>query len=275
MKERQDTAPSATDIPRILGGQAEKTSDAPVSPLPDERLDEVNDRLSLLQKKKGMTFGTDALLLAAFVHARPESRGLELGAGSGIVSLLCAARGKFAHIECVEIQHEYADLCRRNVRLNGLGDIIEVTEADLRCEKDYAPKEVDAVFANPPYMTCDSGFAASDPGRHAARHEVWGGLADFCRAAAHKVRYGGAFFTVWRPDRMTDLLCHLRAAGLEPKRMVFVFPAEGAAPSLLLTEARRGGAPGGLVTRPFYMADKSGNTTPEMTAILTGGRMPL
>ena len=30
----------------------------------DERLDEVNDKLSLIQKKKGMTFGTDALLLS-------------------------------------------------------------------------------------------------------------------------------------------------------------------------------------------------------------------
>ena len=35
--------------------------------VPDERLDKINEDLQLIQKKNGLTFGTDALLLAAFV----------------------------------------------------------------------------------------------------------------------------------------------------------------------------------------------------------------
>ena len=56
---------------------------------PDERLDEVNERLSLISKKNGLTLSTDAYLLAAFT--RPVKRGVavELGTGTGIVSLLC------------------------------------------------------------------------------------------------------------------------------------------------------------------------------------------
>ena len=38
---------------------------------PDERIDEVNEQLRLIQKKNGLTFGTDAYLLAAFI--RPQS----------------------------------------------------------------------------------------------------------------------------------------------------------------------------------------------------------
>ena len=34
--------------------------------LPDERIDTVNERLRLIQKKHGLTYGTDAFLLAAF-----------------------------------------------------------------------------------------------------------------------------------------------------------------------------------------------------------------
>ncbi|MBO7151061.1 MAG: hypothetical protein J6V82_04845, partial [Clostridia bacterium] len=75
----------------------------------DERIDEVNDRLSLIQKKKGMTFGTDALLLSAFIKPAAKGWGIEFGAGSGIASLLCAARNKFARISAVEVQPEYAD----------------------------------------------------------------------------------------------------------------------------------------------------------------------
>ena len=35
--------------------------------LHNERIDLVNDRLSLIQKTDGLTFGTDALLLAGFI----------------------------------------------------------------------------------------------------------------------------------------------------------------------------------------------------------------
>ena len=37
----------------------------------DERLDEVNEKITLIQKKDGLTFGTDAFLLAAFIKANP------------------------------------------------------------------------------------------------------------------------------------------------------------------------------------------------------------
>ena len=63
----------------------------------NERIDEVNDRLRLIQKTDGLTFGTDALLLAAYVKKKGETA-LELGGGSGIISLLLAARGRFSHI---------------------------------------------------------------------------------------------------------------------------------------------------------------------------------
>ena len=49
--------------------------------LPDERLDEVNENLRLIQKTNGLTFGTDAYLLAAFVRPMPSSFAVELGGG--------------------------------------------------------------------------------------------------------------------------------------------------------------------------------------------------
>lgn len=64
--------------------------------LGDERLDVVNENITLIQKKSGLTFGTDALLLAAFVRGSGSGIAADFGAGTGIVSFLTAARGKFA-----------------------------------------------------------------------------------------------------------------------------------------------------------------------------------
>ena len=60
-----------------------------------ERLDAVNERITLIQKKDGLTFGTDAFLLASFIKPRKSGRALELGAGTGIISLLrCGGQGR-------------------------------------------------------------------------------------------------------------------------------------------------------------------------------------
>ena len=58
---------------------------------PDERLDEVNEQIRLIQKKQGLTFGTDAFLLAAFVRSSPRARAVDLGSGTGIIPLLLCA----------------------------------------------------------------------------------------------------------------------------------------------------------------------------------------
>ena len=72
--------------------------------LGDERLDVVNENITLIQKKSGLTFGTDALLLAAFARGSGGGTAADFGAGTGIVSFLTAARGKFAKLYAVEAQ---------------------------------------------------------------------------------------------------------------------------------------------------------------------------
>ena len=68
----------------------------------DERLDYVNEKITLIQKKNGLTFGTDAFLLASFIKSQRYANAAELGCGTGIISLLCAAREKLNKIYAFE-----------------------------------------------------------------------------------------------------------------------------------------------------------------------------
>ena len=94
-----------------------------------ERIDEVNDKLKLIQKPEGLTFGTDALLLAGYVSGK-NPLGLELGAGSGIISFLLLTRGKVSKVTALEVQEEYARLTERNTELNGLSDRMNTLNMD-------------------------------------------------------------------------------------------------------------------------------------------------
>ena len=51
--------------------------------------EKINENLSLFQKKGSLAFGTDAYLLYAYMRSCKE-KACELGAGSGVISLLCA-----------------------------------------------------------------------------------------------------------------------------------------------------------------------------------------
>jgi hypothetical protein len=87
-----------------------------------ERLDEVNESLKLIQKTDGLTFGTDAYLLAAYMYANASGFAAELGGGTGIISLLAASRKRFEKITVAEIQEDYAELIGRNIELNDMSD---------------------------------------------------------------------------------------------------------------------------------------------------------
>ncbi len=210
-----------------------------------ERLYEINDRVRLITRKNGLTFGTDAYLLSAFCRPAREARAADLGCGTGVISLLLAARERFSHIYAIEAQPQFVELARRNAQLNGFSHTVSVLSRDVR---DLTPTDVggelDVVFSNPPYMRADTGYAATHEEKQIARHEVLGDLFDFTRAASRILRFGGTLYTVWRPDRLETLFAALRDAKFAPKRMLFVQDAENKAPSMVLTEARLGGAEG-------------------------------
>lgn len=231
----------------------------------DERLDTVNEALKLIQKKDGLTYGTDAFLLSAYLPPAHGGRAVELGCGTGIVSLLCAARGQYAHIDAVEVQADFAELAARNAELNGLSERVTVRCADLRdLRAADLGGEVDAVLANPPYMRADTGKLNRSDAKAIARHELFGGIGDFCAAAARLLRWGGRFGCVWRPDRLIDLLAAMREHGLEPKRMTAVHGDASAPASMVLLEARRGGAPGLIYTPPLLLYRDPPAVTPRV-----------
>jgi len=222
----------------------------------NERIDEVNEKISLIQKKDGLTFGTDAFLLASFIRPQKRALAIELGTGTGIISLLLAARERFSKIWALEVQEDFATLAARNVLLNRMETRVFVRHADLRdFGVDELGKEVDVVFSNPPYMRTDSGKRNESDGKYIARHEVCGNIGDFCAAASRLLKYGGRFYCVWRPDRLSELMDALHTQKLEPKTMVFVHADVESEPSMVLLSATKGGAPSLRVLPPLMLHD--------------------
>ena len=238
----------------------------------DEKLERVNSNISLIRKKNGLTFGTDAYLLAAYIPEKKRTFAVELGGGTGIISLLLLAEKKCARVTAVEVQPEYCELMERNAAAGGF-DTFKSCLADVRkIPNEALPSEcADVVFSNPPYMKVDSGKRNRDDGKFAARHEVFGDIGELTAAAARCLKSGGSFYAVYRPDRMMDLLAAMRDNRMEPKRLCTVHADRFHKPSLLLVEGRRDGSSGCDYLRPLFLSEPDGSPTEEAKIIYESG----
>ena len=238
--------------------------------------EKINDNLSIHQNEGSLAFGTDAYLLSAYIKKQPKSLAAEFGAGSGVISLLLAARGKLTKITAFEVQENIAALAAKNVEENGFGGKIDIVCTDIREISAEHNGRYDLVFANPPYMRLNSGKISENDADAASRHEVFGTIDDFALAASKLLKHGGSFTVVYTPDRLPALIAAMKNAKLEPKRMTLVYPTASHTPSILLMEAKKGGADGIFCTRPLIIyKDKSdfsdANYTEEMKYIYSNG----
>jgi tRNA1(Val) A37 N6-methylase TrmN6 len=238
-----------------------------------ERIDYVNDSLKLIQKTDGLTFGTDALLLAGYISGKYKNA-LEIGSGTGIISMLLLTREKVRVATAVEVQEEFSELIGRNAELNGLTDRLFPILSDIRDFK--AEGEFDLIYTNPPYMKTDSGKANEMDKKNIARHEVFGDISDFTEAARRLLKFGGTFAAVYRPDRLTDLISAMREARLEPKRITFVHADTGSESSMVLVEGKAGGKSGNILTRPLiiYKDKNHSEYSEDMKYIMENGSFP-
>ena len=236
-----------------------------------QQTDIINGGLTLLQHNEHLKFGTDALLLAAFI--KKAAMGAELGAGNGVISLLCAKRGVLAHVDAWEIQQDAAALCRQNVTANGLEQTVTVMEEDLRSIKSEREGRYQAVFTNPPYMKTDAGKDCASLQKQIARHEVAGDIFDFCRAGAGLLNFGGDFYCVYRPDRIVDLFCAMREAGIEPKILLTVCESKRHSPSMVLVKGKKGGK-AGIFCPPVFFISEGEKKTADYLYVMEKGAFP-
>ena len=234
-----------------------------------ETIDEIlGGRLRIIQKQSGYRFSVDALLLAHFVVLREGEDCLELGTGSGIISLILAHRHLCRRVLGIDIQEDLVSMAERNAKMNNLAGCVEFRRGDVRHPGSIcAPMSFDAAVFNPPYRRLRSGRMNPDPAKAIARHEVAGTLGDFLAAAAHALRDGGRVVAIYPAKRMAEMIARMRSCRIEPKRMRIVYSRPGGMGEFLLMEGVKGGREELAVLPPLFIYGEGSAYSAEMAAI--------
>ncbi len=230
--------------------------------------------LTLEQPAKGYRAGVDPVLLAASVQATAGQTVLELGCGTGAAMLCLATRVSGLVVHGVELQPEYANLCRTNAAANGIDAM--VWTSDLRAlPEDVRARTYDHVIANPPYFDRGAGNASEQPDRDIAfRGDT--SISDWVDAATRRLKPKGWLTLIQKADRLPDLL---RAID-DRLGTIIVTPIAGRAgrnADRVLLLARKGGRAPFRLTAPVILhvgdvhsADAQ-DYRPEISAVLRSG----
>lgn len=150
-------------------------------------------QFNIIQEKSAMKVGTDGVLLGAWSDVANAQNVLDIGAGTGLISLMVAQRNQNSEITAIEIDENAYLECEKNFAASPWSEKLKIINTDLK----LFPKEkpFDLIISNPPFF--NNTFKAETEERNKARQTESLSFEDllFCTASLLS-KNGKAYFII-------------------------------------------------------------------------------
>lgn len=107
-------------------------------------------QFAVSQDEKVFRVGTDAVLLGALSHVNESKEALEIGSGTGIISLMLAQRNQKVEITAIDINEKAAELTATNFQNSPFASRLNSFCFDLN--GFHPDRKFDLIVCNPPYF---------------------------------------------------------------------------------------------------------------------------
>jgi tRNA1Val (adenine37-N6)-methyltransferase len=104
---------------------------------------------SISQNRSALKVGTDAMLLGAFINSEHEHLGLDIGTGTGVLSLMVAQKNSNIQIDAIDLDGESIIDCQENFTHSNWVERLSAISADFLAHE--FDKKYDLIFSNPPF----------------------------------------------------------------------------------------------------------------------------
>jgi tRNA1Val (adenine37-N6)-methyltransferase len=122
---------------------------------------------SIVQEKSAMKVGTDAMVLGALLDVQNKKKCLDIGTGTGVLSLMVAQKNPAISIEAIELDVQSAEEAQDNFRNSPWSDRLRIYQEDFRFfSSDHS---FDLIISNPPYF--ERGLLNDSKRKSNTRHE--------------------------------------------------------------------------------------------------------
>lgn len=170
-----------------------------------------------------MKVGTDAVLLGAWAEVPKDNSApiLEVGCGSGVISLMVAQKANGVRIMGIDIHKPSVLQARENLRMSPFCNV-EFMEADFLSlpENSDFIGAFSTIISNPPYHT--ESLLSPATTRAAARSEHFLPFPDFARTSSVLLKEGGHLQVIIPTAAEESFMQYCNANGLYVSRALYV-----------------------------------------------------
>jgi len=147
-------------------------------------------KFSIIQTKSAMKVGTDGVLLGSWVNCLNAKKILDIGAGTGLISLMLAQRNNECNITAVEIDKETSEEANININNSKWRDRISIINININ--NFITSDKFDFIVSNPPYFPAN--FSKNK--RAIARHTNLLSFQDLIRTTVKLLSSKGIFAVI-------------------------------------------------------------------------------
>jgi len=161
-------------------------------------------QFSIIQEKSAMKVGTDGVLLGSWVSCKQANTILDIGCGTGLISLMLVQRNLNSNIIGIEIDAIASQEAQLNVSNSDWQERIKIEHTSLQ---DFKPQtQFDLIVSNPPFF--DENKAQDR--RATARHTNSLSFEELIGNAANLLSEKG-IFSVIMPKDSEEYFCKIAA----------------------------------------------------------------
>lgn len=156
-------------------------------------------QFAISQSPNVFRVGTDGVLLGALVSVEDVTNILEVGTGTGLVSLMLAQRQPKAIIHAIDISEDAVNLSEENFSNSKFRDRIEVALQDFKIFE--MEKRFDLIICNPPFFELNSSVKDVIP-----RQKIELDFFDLIKKSAELLSENGKFTVIIPSDSAADFV---------------------------------------------------------------------
>ncbi len=201
------------------------------------------------------TITTDTLLLADFISLKTAERVLEIGTGSGAISLILAEKNR-VDITGIDISPESIHVAQKNLMSNKsklAGDVTFLQKSVESLKEHQWNSYYDVVVCNPPFYKSSEGRSSPVVPRRMAREEMRLSLHELIRSASFLLRHKGRLYLIHRPERLEEIMETGRKSGIHVKEIQPVYTKKHAHAKRVLIMAQNRAKAGAKILQPRYI----------------------
>jgi tRNA1(Val) A37 N6-methylase TrmN6 len=208
----------------------------------------LNGKIKLFQPKNGYRVAVDPIILASLVTQKPHHKILDVGCGTGAISLILKLREKTAEITAMDMDDEMCQMCRSNALANSLN--LEVIVAEVGSSHDLLENRFfDTVVTNPPFFAIRSSRLSNT--KRFANFETLD-LKHWISYCLKKLKNNGEFFMIHCATRTGDILKILNGVGAI--EIVPLFSKEGKEAKRVVIKCRKNNKSGTKILPALFMS---------------------